>query len=155
MREFSLFLDGDVLWGKEFMLIDGLVNTSGAQAIQSIQFDVGGKNVHGVVTVRDGNEEVKDVPLVFFIPLWSSTLLLPLSVSLVHVFLPVLVGGFQVSRMCLMLCQIFSSLLEYFKLFLIVVADFLVLARNSCQSLCNEEEFLPFGCPMSFESSAY
>ena len=54
-----------------------------------------------------------------------------------------------------MLCQIFTSLFEYLRLFLIVVANFLVLVHNSSQSLCNEEEFLSTWGPMSFKSGMH
>ena len=145
MGELPLFFNGNALRGEELMLVDGLVNADGAQTVQSVQFDVWGKDMHGVVSIRDWNEEIKDVSFIFLIALWPSTLLLPLHVPLVHVFLPMFVGCFQVSRTCLTLCQIFPSLFEYFKLFLIVVADFLIFVHNSCQSLCNEEELLPSG----------
>ena len=98
-----------------------------------------------MVTIRDWDEEIKDVSFIFLIAFRRSTLLLPLCVPSIRVFLPVFIGGFQVSHMCLMLCQIFSSLLEYFELFLIVMANFLIFACNSCQSLCDEEEFLSSG----------
>ena len=111
--------------------------------------------MHGVVTIGDWDEEVKDVPFVFLIALWPLTLLFPRSIPPVCVLLPVLVGSFQVSRTCLMFCQIFSSLSEYFKLFLIVAADLLIFSCNSCQSLCDEEEFLSCGCPMSLKSGTH
>ena len=155
MGELPLFIDGDALWGEEFMLVDGLIDADGAQAIQSVQFDEWGEYMHGVAAIRNGDEEVENIPFIFFIAFRCSTLLLPLLVPLVGVFLPVLVSGFQVSCMHLMLCQVFSSLLEYFKLFLIVAANFLILSCNSCQSLRDEEEFLPCRCPMSFKSGAH
>ena len=51
MREFSLFIDGDALGREEFMPINGLVNAGSAQEIEAVQLDVGGKDVHGMVTV--------------------------------------------------------------------------------------------------------
>ena len=155
MREFSLFLDGDALWGEEFMLIDGLVNTDSAQAVQSIQFDVGGKDMHGVVTIGDRNEEVEEVPFIFFVSFWCLPSPFPFHISLVSIFHPVLVGFFQTSHMCLAFCQIITPLLEYFELLLIVVADFLIFSCNSSQSLCDEEELLPAWCPVSFESGTH
>ena len=155
MREFSLFFDGDSLGWKEFVPIDGLVNADSAQAVETVQLDIGGKDVHGVVTIGDWDEKVKDISFVFFIPLRGLPSSLPLRVPPVGVFSPVLVGFFQVSHICLMLCQIVASLLESLKLFLVVTADFLIFAHNSSQSMCNEEEFLPPGVPMPFESSVH
>ena len=153
--EFPFFLDGDVLQGEKLVPVDGFIDADGTQAVQSIQFDVWGEYMHGVVTVGDRDEEVKDVPFIFFISFWSPTLLLPVSIPPVCVLLPVLVGCFQVSPMRFMLCQILSSLLEYLKLLLVVMADFLILSHNSCQSLHNEEEFLSSGGPVSFESGTH
>ena len=155
MREFSLFFDGDLLGQKEFMPIDRLIDANGAQAVEAVQLDVGGKNVHGVVTVGDWDEEVKDISFVFFIPLRGLSSSLPLCIPLVSVFGPVLVGFFQVSRVHLMLCQIIASLLENLELFLVVTADFLVFAHNSSQSMGDEEEFLPPRVPMPFKSSVH
>ena len=155
MREFSLFFDGDSLWQKELMLVDRLVNADGAQAVETVQFDVGGKNVHGVVTIRDRDEEVKDVSFVLLIPLRGLSSSLPLRIPLVCIFGPVFVGFFQASRVHLMLCQIVASLFENLKLFLVVTADFLIFVCNSGQSMCDEEEFLPPWVPMSFESSMH
>ena len=111
--------------------------------------------MHGVVTIGDGDEEVKDIPFIFFISFRSLTLPLPFSIPLVCVLLPVFVGCFQASHMHLVLCQIFASLFEGLKLFLIVMADLLIFLPNSRQSLCNEEEFLPAWCPVSFESGTH
>ena len=111
--------------------------------------------MHGVVTVGDRNEEVKDIPFILLISFWRLPSSLPFCIPSISVFHPVLVGFFQVSHVCLMLCQIFALLLEYLELFLIVTANFLVLARNSSQSLCDEEEFLPTQGPMSFKSSMH
>ena len=101
--------------------------------------------MHGVVSIRDQDEEIKDVSFIFFIPLGPPTLLLPFCIPSVCVLLPMLVGCFQVSCAHLTFCQIFSLLFKYFELLLIVTANFLIFAHNSCQSLCNEEEFLPPG----------
>ena len=155
MREFSLFFDGDSLGQKEFVPIDGLVNANGAQAVETVQLDIWGKDVHGVVTVRDQDEKVKDISFIFFVPLWGLPSSLPLHIPPVGVLSPVLVGFFQASCICLMLCQIVALLLENLELFLVVVADFLIFACNSSQSMCNEEEFLPPGVPMPFESSVH
>ena len=111
--------------------------------------------MHGMVTVGDRDKEVKDVPFIFLISFWCLSSPLPFCVPLVSVFCPVFVGFFQVSRMRLMLCQIVSLLFEGLELFLIVVADFLIFSHNSCQSLCNEEEFLPTWCPVSFERGTH
>ena len=108
-----------------------------------------------MVTIGDWDEEIKDVSFIFLITFWSLTLALPCCIPSVHVFLPVFVGSFQVSCARLMLCQIFSSLLEYLELFLIVMANFLIFVCNSCQSLHNEEELLSSRQPVSFESSAH
>ena len=155
MREFSLFFDGDSLGQKELMPVDRLVNADGAQAVETVQFDVGGKNVHGVVTIGDQDEEVKDVSFVLLIPLRGLSSSLPLHVPLVCIFGPVFVGFFQVSRVCLTLCQIVASLFENLELFLVVAADFLIFVCNLGQSMCDEEEFLPPWVPMSFKSSMH
>ena len=139
------FIDGDALGREELMPIDGLVDANGAQAVQSVQFDVGGEDMDGMLAVSDWDKEVEDISFILFIPFGPPCLSLPVIIPSVCVRFPVLVGCFQVSCMRLTLCQILLLLLEYFKLFLIVMADFLVFACNSCQSLCNEEEFLPPG----------
>ena len=155
MMEFSLFFDGDSLGRKELMPVDRLVNTDGAQAVETVQFDIGGENVHGVVTIGDWDEEVKDISFILLVPLRGLSSSLPLRIPPVCIFGPVFVGFFQVSRVHLMLCQIVASLFENLKLFLVVAADFLIFARNSGQSMCDEEEFLPPWVPMSFESSVH
>ena len=142
MGEFPLFIDGDALRGEEFVSVDGLVDAKGAQTVQSIQFDVGSEDMDGMISVSDWDEEIEDVSLVLFVALRSLLLPLPVSAPSVCVHFPMLVGGFQMSRMCFMLCQILPLLLEYFKLFLIIAADFLIFSCNSCQSLRDEEEFL-------------
>ena len=124
------------------MPVDRLANASGAQAVQAILFDVGGKDVDDMVTIDDWDEKVKDISFILFVSLWPSLLHVPLLELLVVVGFPVLIGFFQVSCMRLVLCQILPLLLEYFKLFLIVAANFLIFSHNSHQSLCNEEEFL-------------
>ena len=155
MREFSLFFDGDLLGWKELVLVDRLVNTNGAQAVETVQFDVGGKNMHGVVTIGDWDEEVKDVSFILLVPLRGLSSSLPLCVPLVCIFGPVFVGFFQASCVRLMLCQIITSLFENLKLFLVVMANFLIFAHNSGQSMCDEEEFLPPWVPISFKSSVH
>ena len=142
VRELPLFVDGDALRGEELMPVDGLVDADSAQAVEPIQFDVGGKDMHGVIAIRNWDEEIKDVSFVFFIPFQPLLSSLPIHIPSISVLLPVFVGFFQVSCMHLMLCQVLASLLECFKLFLIVSADFLIFLRNSCQSLRNEEELL-------------
>ena len=153
--KFPFFVDGNALRWEQLVLVDGFVDANGAQAVQPILFDVGGKDMDGVIAVSDWDKEIKDVSFILFIPLWPSCLPIPVSEPFVIVCLPVLVCFFQVSCMHLTLCQILSSLAEYFQLFLIVVADFLILSCNSCQSLCNEEEFFSSRGAVSFEGSAH
>ena len=155
MREFSLFFDGNLLGQEELVPIDVLIDTNSAQAVETIQLDVGGKDVHGVVTIGDWDEEVKDVSFVLLVPLRGLSSSLPLRVPLVCIFGPVFVGFFQVSRIRLTLCQVIASLFESLELFLVVTADFLIFACNSGQSMSNEEEFLPPWVPMSFKSSMH
>ena len=111
--------------------------------------------MHGVVTIGDWDEEVEDVPLIFFIPFGSLPSSLPFCVPSIGIFHPVLVGFFKASHIHLMLCQIFAPLLEYLKLFLIVMADFLIFARNSSQSTHDEDEFLHSHGSVSFKSGTY
>ena len=111
--------------------------------------------MHGVVTIGDGDEEVKDIPFIFLISFGHLSSPLPLRVSLVSVFHPRFVGFFQASRIRLLFCQIFALLFEDLKLFLVVMANLLIFSHNSHQSLCNEEEFLSAWCPVSFESSTH
>ena len=155
MREFSLFFNGDSLGQEEFMPIDRLINADGAQAVEAIQLDIGGEDMHGVVTIGDWDEEIIDVSFVFLIPLWCLPPSLPLHIPPVSVFSPVLVGFFHASCVHLALLQIIASLLEDFKLLLVVAANFLIFVCNSSQSMCDEEEFLPPRVPMSFESSMH
>ena len=108
-----------------------------------------------MISISDWDEEIEDISLIFFIALWSFSFSIPIGVPPICVCLPVLIGCFQMSCVCLTLCQIFSSLLEYFELFLVVAADFLIFLCNSCQSLCDEEEFFSTWRPMSFESSTH
>ena len=124
------------------MPVDRLTDPSGAQAVQAVLFDVGGKDMDDVVTINDLDKEDKDISFILFVSLWPSLLHVPLLEPLVIVSFPMLVGFFQVSCMHLAFCKILPSLLEYFKLFLIVMANFLIFSHNPCQSLRNEEEFL-------------
>ena len=153
--KFPFFIDGDMLGWEQFMSVDGLIDASSAQAIQPILFDVGGKDMDGMITISNWDEEVKDVSFILFIPLQSLCLPFPGSIPPVSVSLPVLIGFFQMSHMHLMLCQILSLLAEYFQLFLIVMANFLILLSNSCQSLHNELEFLSSGGAVPFKSSTH
>ena len=137
------------------MPIDGLVDADGAQAVEPVQLDVWGKDVHGVVTIGNWDKEVKDVSFIFLISLRCLSSPLPFLVPPVGVFSPVLVGFFQVSHIRLAFCQIFAPLLEDLKLFLVIAADFLIFLRNSSQSLCDEEELLSSRGPVSFESGTY
>ena len=137
------------------MLVDRLIDANGAQAVQSVKLDIGGKDMDGVITISDWDEEIEDVSFVFLIPFWSLCLPFPVSVPPIGVCFPVFVGCFQMSHMCLMLCQILSLLVEYLQLFLKVVANFLILLHNSCQPLHDEEKFFPSGGTMSFESSTH
>ena len=153
--ELPFFIDGDALGGKELMSVDRLIDANGAQTVQPVQFDIGGKDMHGVITVSNWDEEVEDVAFVFLITLWSLSLPFPGSIPPVGVFLPVLVGCFQVSCMCLMFGQLVSLLLECLELPLIVMADFLIFLRSSCQSLCDEKELFSTWQPVSLESSTH
>ena len=155
MGELPLFVDGDALRGKELVLVDRLIDADGAQTVQPIQFDIGGKDMHGVIAVSNWDEEVEDIAFVFLITLWSLSLPFPGSIPLLSVFLPVLIGCFQVSCMRLMLGQLVSSLLECFELPLIVMADFLIFLCNSCQPLCDEKELFSTQRPVSLKSSAH
>ena len=150
-----ILIDGDVLRGEQFMSIDRLIDTNGAQTVQSILLNVRGEDMDGLVAISDWDEKVEDISFIFFIPLWPPCLSLPVGIPSVSICLPVLVGFFQESCMCLMLCQIFSSLAEYFQLPLIVAANFLILSCNPCQSLHDEEEFFPSRGAVPFESSAH
>ena len=155
MGKFPFLVDSDTLRWEQLMLIDGLVNANSSQTVQSFLFDIGGNDMDGVITVSDWDEEVEDISFIFLIPLWSLCLPVPVGIPPISVSFPVLIGFFQPSHMCLTLCQILPLLLEYFQLSLVVLADFLILVHNSSQSLCNEEEFFPFGGAVPFESSAH
>ena len=109
----------------------------------------------GVIAVSDWDEEIEDISFVFLIPLWSSCLPIPVSVPPIGVHFPVLIGHFQMSHVHLTFRQVLSSLAEYFQLFLIVAAYFLILSHNSCQSLCNEEKSFSSRGTVSFESSTH
>ena len=74
MGKFPFFIDGDVLRWEQFMSIDGFIDTDGAQTVQSLLFDVGGKDMDGVIAVSDWDEEVEDISFIFLIPLWASCL---------------------------------------------------------------------------------
>ena len=155
MRELSLFFNGDSLGWEEFVPVDGLVNANSAQAVKAIQFDVGGKDMHGVIAVRDWNEKVEDIAFIFLVSLRCLSSSFPLRVPSVSVLCPVFVGFFHASRVHLMLCQILAPLLEYLKLFLIVTADFLIFLHNSSQSMHDEDEFLRSRGPVSFKSGTH
>ena len=155
MRELSLFFNGNLLGWEEFVPVDRLIDANGAQAVETIQLDVGGEDVHSVVTIGDWDEEIKDISFILFISLRGLSPSLPLHIPPVSVFSPVFVGFFQASRVRLMLCQIVTSLFENLELFLVVTANFLIFACNSSQSMCDEEEFLPPRVPMPFKSSVH
>ena len=155
MREFSLVFDGDALGWEKLVPVDGLVNANGAQAVEAVQLDVRGEDMHGVVTIRNRDEEVKDISFIFLVPLRCLSSSLPLLIPLVSVFSPVLIGFFHVSHVRLALCQIFALLFEGLELLLIVTANFLIFLRNSSQSLCDEEELLSSWGPVSFKSGTY
>ena len=87
--------------------------------------------------------------------LWPPILLVPVGKPFVIVCLPVFIGFFKASCICLMLCQSLSSLLEYFQLFRVAVTNFFVLSHNSCQSLGNVEELFLAGGAVPFKSSIY
>ena len=137
------------------MPVDGFANASSTQAVGAIKLDVGGKHMYGVVAISDWDEKVKDIAFIFLISLWALHLLVPVSKLLVAVCLPVLIGFFQVSCICLTLCQSLSSLAEYFQLLAIVTADLLVLLSNSCQALGDVEEFLTTRSTVALKSSAH
>ena len=137
------------------MPVDRLVNANGAQAVEAVQLDIGGEDVHSVVTVGDQDEEIEDISFIFLISLRCLPSSLPLCIPPVSVLSPMLVGFFQVSCVHLTLCQVVASLFEDFELFLIVVADLLILACNLSQSVCDEEEFLSPRVSMAFESSMH
>ena len=153
--EFPFFVDGDVLWGKEFVPVDRLTDAGSAQAVKALELDEWGEDVDHGVTIGDQDEEVKHVSFIFLIPLRSLHLSLPGFIPPVCVGLPVLIGFFQVSSMCLTFCQIFSVLAEYFQLLLVVVANFFMLSSNTGQPLSNVEEFLPSRGTVTFKSSAH
>ena len=137
------------------MSVDWFANPSSAKTVQSIMFDVGGKDMYGMIAVSDWDEEIRDVAFIFLIPLWPLLLLVPVSKPFVIVHLPVLIGFFKASCICLTLCQIFCLLLEYFQLFIVAPSDFCILLHNSCQSLGNVEELLSARGFMSFKSSTH
>ena len=97
MREFSLFFNGDVLGWKELMPVDRLINTDGAQAVEAVQLDVGGEDMHSVVTVGHWDEKVKDVSFILFISLQCLRSSFPLRIPSISVLRPVLIGLFHVS----------------------------------------------------------
>ena len=151
----SLFVNGDMLGSKQLLSVDWLTDAGGAQTVQAIVFDERGKNMYGMVAVSDWDEEIGDVTFILFVPLWTPVLLVPISKPLVIVCLPMFIGFFKVSCICLTFCQSFPLLLEYLQLFMVALTDFFVLLHNSCQSLGNMEEFFLAGRAVSFKSSAY
>ena len=72
MRELPLFVDGDASGGKQLLPINWFANPSGAEAVQSVMFDVGGEDMYGVITVSDWYEEVRDIAFIFLISLQPS-----------------------------------------------------------------------------------
>ena len=124
--EFPFFFDGDALWGKQLVTVNGLIDADGAQTVESVQFDVGGEDMHGMIAIRNWDEEVKHISFIFLIPFWHLPSSLPFHIPSVSIFCPVFVGFFQMSHMCLTFCQLVTPLLEYFKLFLVIAADFLI-----------------------------
>ena len=155
IREFSLFVNGDALRGEKLMPVDGLIDANGAQAVEPVQLDVGGKDMHGVIAVRNWDEEIKDISFIFFISFQCLLSSLPGRILSISVLLPVFIGFFQASCMHLTLCQVLALLFECFELFLVVATNFLIFSCNSCQSLCDEEELLPPWQPVSFKSGAH
>ena len=155
VRELPFFIDGDVLRSKQLLAADWLTDTGSAQAVQAIVLDEGGKDMYGVISISDWEEEIWDVAFILFIPLWPLLLLVPVSKPFVVVCLPVFIGFLKTSCICLVLCQSLSSLLEYSQLFMVVTTDFFILSHNSCQSLGDVEEFFPAGGAVPFESSTY
>ena len=149
------FIDGDTLGSEQLLPVDWFADASSAQTVQAVMLDERGKDMDGMITVSDGDEEIRDIAFILFIPLWTSILLVPICEPLVIVSFPVFIGLFKVSCICLMLCQSFSSLSEYFQLLMVAVTDFFVLLHNSCQSLSDVEELFPAWGTVSFKSSAY
>ena len=88
MGKFPFFVNGDALGWEQLMPVDRLTNAGGAQAVQSIELDVGGKDMDDMVTIDDRDEKVKDVSFVFLIPFWPSLFCVPLLELLVVVCLP-------------------------------------------------------------------
>src|SRR5580692_1176009 len=102
---FPVLVDREALRGEELLTVDRFVLTVRAQAVLSIKFDVGGKDMDGVGAVSNWNKEVGDAPFI-----WLVSLRLPLVIGvllefLVAVRLLVLVGFFQTSHVLLTLCQ--------------------------------------------------
>ena len=155
MGKLPFFIDGDTLGGEQLLSVDWLANASGAQTVQAVVFDERGEDMDGMITISGGDEEIGDIAFILFIPLWTSVLLVQIHKPLVIVSLPVFVGFFKASHVCLMLHQSFSLLLEYFQLFIVAVTDFFIFSHNSCQSLSNVEELLPAWGAVSFKSSTY
>jgi hypothetical protein len=152
LRILAVLVNGKALGGKEFLAVDGLVHTIHAQAVLSIKFDVGGKNVDGVGAISNWNKEVGDMPFILLVSLRLPLIVAVFLELLVAVCLPVLVGFFKTSCVLLMLCQSVSSFLEGGKLHVIGLGVDFILSRNSSQSLCNEDELVSVGA-VSFESS--
>ena len=48
-----ILIDGDVLRGEQFMSIDRLIDTNGAQTVQSILLNVRGEDMDGLVAISD------------------------------------------------------------------------------------------------------
>ena len=94
------------------MPVDRLANAGSAQAVEAVVLDVRGEHMYGVVAVSNQDEEVKDISFIFLVSLQHLSLLVPVNEPLVIVHLPVLVGFFKVSCVCLVFCQIFSLLVE-------------------------------------------
>ena len=118
MGKLPFFINGDTLGSKQLLSVDWLANTGSAQTVQAVVLDERGKDMDGMITISDWDEEIRDIAFILFIPLWTPVLLVPICKPLVTVSLTVFIGLFKVSCVCLVLCQSFSSLLEYFQLFI-------------------------------------
>ena len=147
-----LFVNGETLQCKEFLSVNWFPFSSCPKAVLPIKEDVGCEDINGVGAISDWKVKIGYFPFIFFEILGDVGELI-INEPLVTIFFPVEVGCLQDSCMCLALCQSFSLLSEYFKLFAVLLGVVLILSHNSIQSLCDEEELVTVGV-VPFESSA-
>src|SRR5580693_5504274 len=93
-------------------MVDRLVLTVRTQAVLSVKFDEGGKDVDGMGAVSNWNKEVADATFILLVPLRLPLVISILLEFLVTVRLPVPVCFFKASRVRLTLCQSVCSLFE-------------------------------------------